>query len=639
MTEPTWIDLEVAVESLGEAGYRASLRSPGGEATVTFPPPFAPGDLLKIRELVIAGMGRESGDVQKVLEAAGRELFRAVFHDDAAVVLRLNLEEARREGRRLRIRLHLRRAREANVWPWEYLGDEVGPLEIAEDAPIVRYLDLARPIRPLAIELPLRVLVVIADVGPEPLDVEAEWRQVQAAFEPLVTQRRAVLDRLSKPLLSALERRLRKEEWHVVHFVGHGRFHGETGAGEILLRGERGGVRYVEGRKLASALRGRQMPRLVVLNACESARTREDDSFAGVAPSLVWHGVPAVVAMQYPISDAAAIDWVGRFYREIVEEQPVDAALAIAKREMFFGEHAVEWGTLVLYLRTPDGRLFVTRRSQEETTTSHPIVDWLQRMARSRALRLVAGSLLLILASWFALYRMGYLPPNRLSIVEVAGARPIPPVQNPPECPTPRGASMQFVLVQPGRFMMGSADEAQPTEVPRPFCLGTYEVTQGQWKEVLGSLPEGFPSPLKGDQLPVLKVSYPLAMKFVRALNQKEGGAVFRLPTEAEWEYAARAGKSFGEEPPPGPGNANCGSSGPARVGSFGKNPWGFYDMNGNVAEWVSDTDEGKETQVRKGGSFSSVFKSCRSSNSSKVQGSRHNQDTGLRIVREIASP
>jgi formylglycine-generating enzyme required for sulfatase activity len=160
---------------------------------------------------------------------------------------------------------------------------------------------------------------------------------------------------------------------------------------------------------------------------------------------------------------------------------------------------------------------------------------------------------------------------------------------------------MELVLIQAGTFQMGSTDSgADDDEKPvhtvrisRPFYLGQYEVTQAQWEAVMGNNPSKF----KGDPShPVEQVSWDNVQEFIRRLNAKEGGARYRLPTEAEWEYAARAGSttvySFGDSASQlgqsawYEDNAD-GATHP--VGRLQPNAWGLYDMHGNVWEWVQD--------------------------------------------------
>ena len=130
--------------------------------------------------------------------------------------------------------------------------------------------------------------------------------------------------------------------------------------------------------------------------------------------------------------------------------------------------------------------------------------------------------------------------------------------------------------------------------ISRPFYLGKHEVTQAQWEAVM----ERNPSRFKGDAtLPVENVSWPDVQEFIRRLNARERGtAVYRLPTEAQWEYAARAGSitsfSFGKSLRQlrryAWYKANAGGT-THPVGQLQPNAWGLYDMHGNVREWVQD--------------------------------------------------
>lgn len=159
---------------------------------------------------------------------------------------------------------------------------------------------------------------------------------------------------------------------------------------------------------------------------------------------------------------------------------------------------------------------------------------------------------------------------------------------------------MEFVLIPEGTFMMGSPrGEGDMDERPRhkvtisrPFYMQTTEVTQRQWKALLGTNPSKF----KGDDLPVEQATWEDAQEFVRKLNAKEGTDKYRLPTEAEWEYACRAGNegkwTFGnDESSLGEYAWYSGNSGGKTqpVGKKRPNAWGLYDMHGNVYEWCQD--------------------------------------------------
>ena len=174
-----------------------------------------------------------------------------------------------------------------------------------------------------------------------------------------------------------------------------------------------------------------------------------------------------------------------------------------------------------------------------------------------------------------------------------------PPADRPSEAPAEvrNSVAMEFVRIPAGEFRMGStSSEALAHEQPvtrvrisRAFDLGKYEVTQGQWAAVMGSNPSYFDE--CGLDCPVEVVSWNDAQEFIRRLNAMDGAGTYRLPTEAEWEYAARAGTTGDRY-----GNLDAiawygGNSGDRThpVGQKVPNAWGLYDMLGNVYEWVQD--------------------------------------------------
>ena len=155
---------------------------------------------------------------------------------------------------------------------------------------------------------------------------------------------------------------------------------------------------------------------------------------------------------------------------------------------------------------------------------------------------------------------------------------------------------MELIWCPPGSFIMGPSGEnspAHPVVLTKGFYLGKYEVTQEQYQKVVRKNPSYF----KGNTLPVECVFWKEAVGFCRVLNKMERtlpGWEFALPTEAEWEYACRAGTttaySWGNAVSPQLANyEESGLNKTVKVGSYKANPWGFYDMHGNVAEWTGD--------------------------------------------------
>ncbi len=218
-----------------------------------------------------------------------------------------------------------------------------------------------------------------------------------------------------------------------------------------------------------------------------------------------------------------------------------------------------------------------------------------------------------------------------------------------------KGIKLQMALIPAGKFMMGSPeteknraeDEIQhEVTITKPFYIGTYEVTQEQWQAVMGNNP----SEVKGAKLPLTNVSWGMCQDFIKKLNDKTKGG-YRLPTEAEWEYACRAGTktvySFGDVISKADANYDGETIKP--VGSYKPNAFGLYDMHGNVWEWCNDwfgdydLKENKDPQgvsngerkVVRGGSFflNESFSRSFTRGDGDAPTVRNNYD-GLRLVR-----
>ena len=242
------------------------------------------------------------------------------------------------------------------------------------------------------------------------------------------------------------------------------------------------------------------------------------------------------------------------------------------------------------------------------------------------------------------------------------------PRQTPPRLAQPKtlrnSIGMDFVLIRAGTFQMGANDSSvydsekpvHTVRITQPFYLGKYEVTQGQWQTVMGNNPSQF----TGDpNRPVENVSWDDAQEFIRRLNGREGGVMYRLPTEAEWEYAARAGTttqwSFGDEVRQLDRYAWCycydiAGKQTHPVGQMQPNPWGLYDMHGNVWEWVQDwygsyasgtaVDPAGPSwgwdRVRRGGSWNwfNVLGLCSSGRRDSTPPGVRDSDLGFRLLR-----
>jgi formylglycine-generating enzyme required for sulfatase activity len=226
----------------------------------------------------------------------------------------------------------------------------------------------------------------------------------------------------------------------------------------------------------------------------------------------------------------------------------------------------------------------------------------------------------------------------------------------------PGGVSLKMALIPPGSFWMGSPEgQGSDHEHPRHrvtltqgFYLGVCPVTQSQWQAVMGSNPSRF----KGEHRPVEMVSWDDCQKFCEELGKKTGKR-YRLPSEAEWEYACRAGTlteyhtGDGVEALKRAGwcsyDGNYGSAKETKpVGQFERNAWGLFDMHGNVWEWCLDdmrkytkedyTDRidrttGRVARVLRGGSWDSIPSRCRAAYRLRFGPGIANVNIGLRVV------
>jgi formylglycine-generating enzyme len=235
---------------------------------------------------------------------------------------------------------------------------------------------------------------------------------------------------------------------------------------------------------------------------------------------------------------------------------------------------------------------------------------------------------------------------------------------------TVNGVSFKMVRIPAGEFMMGSpSDEPDrgknetqhQVRISRDFWMGQTEVTQGLWKAVMGSNPSHFSN--CGDDCPLELVSWNDCQEFIRKLNGMVSGGNFRLPTEAEWEYACRAGSTTpfntgrclktdqanydGNYPYIGCSKGEYRKR-PVRAGSYSANAWGLYDMHGNVWEWCQDwygdypsgsvTDptgpSGGSNRVCRGGSWLYDAGFCRSADRRYGTPDDRSYYLGLRLAR-----
>jgi hypothetical protein len=393
----TYQDFDLLIERGGAGSYQARvLRSPAGEsAPVQFTLPFSPVELENLVLKVSRTRRTRGGRPESApLKDFGGKLYSAVFQDELRDLLRSSLSQthARQVGMRLRLRL-ADVPELANV-PWEFLYDPRRNRFLAQSrrTPLVRYLDLPDPPQPLSVAGPLRLLVMISSPSDYPeLDVEHEWNALTGALAEQVAEGHVVVERLPANM-STLRRRLRREQFHVFHFIGHGAYRRDWDDGVLVLEDSNGRPHEVPGEELGGLLNEYDLTRLAVLNACEGARSDVSDPFAGVAQSLIQQGLPAVVAMQFEISDDAAVVFSHGLYAAIADGYPLEAALAEARGAIRDEGNFTEWGTPVLYSRAADGRLFDLSGQSRTPEATRLLREEADRKARQEAERRAVDS-------------------------------------------------------------------------------------------------------------------------------------------------------------------------------------------------------------------------------------------------------
>jgi CHAT domain len=368
-------DLSVAVEPKPEGGYQArALASPFGPGTAPFDLPLRREDLeALIREagasvlaptsvrdlgsspdLSVPGAARHPAEA---LRRIGAELFRMLLGGPVREIYLLSrgrVDSHPDRGLRIRVVLPVD-SPEAGLLqavPWESLYCEETRELLARSArtPVVRILPLPWASVPFTNPdpAPVRILIVVANPkGTKPLNANDERDRIVEAWKS--QQRKVEIKVLPACTLRDLTEALRADSYQATHFITHGSFDPRSGAGSLLLEAPDGGPHPVPGAILGETLKARRELQAVFLNACRTSQTGSkpgQDPLLGTAAALVRAGVPAVLAMQFPISDRGARIFSETVYRSLARGGALD--------------EAVSEGRLALVQADPESREWVT---------------------------------------------------------------------------------------------------------------------------------------------------------------------------------------------------------------------------------------------------------------------------------------
>jgi tetratricopeptide (TPR) repeat protein len=391
------IDIRLRASDHADGSCPVSISGPDDRrAEGRFRSPFSSEEI----DRALAAMDQGTGDSDDAREF-GERLFRALFQGAVAGIYVASQDGAAPA----RVRLTVDAPDLARI-PWELLVDPSRGGALALRGRFVRGIASEGGARPLAVEPPLRVLIV--DSSPRDqvaLESQFEARDVQTALKPVVAQGRIEVVVLQHATLSALLNALREaatanppRPFHVLHWIGHGMIDTATNANVLMFEDDDGYSDPVDGARLADVLHGSDV-RLVLLNACHSAAPTPAQSpvpaaetTRGIAEVLLTSGIPAVVGMRVSVLDETARRFAHEFYEALADGRAIDDAVLDARR-LVVGRStgdAAEMGVPIVYLRSGTGELLMSVT---------PVSWWQRPLLRFRRLAPLGKVAIFVLAT------------------------------------------------------------------------------------------------------------------------------------------------------------------------------------------------------------------------------------------------
>jgi|SRR5215510_6110426 len=374
--EISYLDFEMTVEKSSADKYVIRAEFGDQNAQATFVNPFNEDKREIINSTLTAAALRRTAktrlsnvpEVNRMKEFGG-VLFDSLINgplDDFYTKCRSLAEQ---ECKGIRWRLSLDPTLED--LPWEFLSYRDRFLALDPRNPIVRYIKPDTWIAPLESEHPLRLLLVIAHPQDQvPLNTTEEKDRILGALKPLIDKKQIQVNIIEGPnTWEQLINKLLRDDTHILHFIGHGSFDKVSREGVLMMEDIDGNSMSVDSERLSVLMQGKSRLRLIVLNSCLGSVGDAVQPFSSVAAGMVRSGIPAVIAMQFEITDDAAREIAETFYTALALNRPVDAALTEARRKIYLThENSLEWATPILYMQVPDGQLF--QFTIKETTLS-----------------------------------------------------------------------------------------------------------------------------------------------------------------------------------------------------------------------------------------------------------------------------
>lgn len=386
--EIKYLDFELSIDREAGDEYVVRAKSGQGKAEVRFTNPFNEDKRKIVKSLLTAAALRSVALTRQVKmrsatapEVREMKTFGSLlFQESVSGAVKDFYQKCQSQADQDRCGIRLRLALDESVddLPWEFLCLNDDFVALNPKSPVVRYIEGTAPCSLVKVEYPLRVLVVIAKPSDEiPLDTDAEKKSIDDALRPLTEQGLVELDYIEgNDTWEKLMDALLPNRTHILHFIGHGAFDEKNGEGVLIMADADGKTMVLDSERLRVLVQGKSRLALIVLNSCLGTQAGDAQPFSSVAAGLVKSGIPAVIAMQFEISDVAARAIAETFYTSLALNMPVDAALTEARRRIFLSDrNSLEWATPILYMQVPDGQLFEFKGPRPQTKPPAPIEE------------------------------------------------------------------------------------------------------------------------------------------------------------------------------------------------------------------------------------------------------------------------
>ncbi|MCB8980864.1 MAG: CHAT domain-containing protein [Ardenticatenaceae bacterium] len=359
-------DFDITIRPSGTSNtYRIEAKSPNGEASAAAP------QLFPFEDDEYQYLARSLRDVQisepQFANDMGEILRKFLFPAPIQELFTTTLNVSRAKGRDgIRVRININEeSNELYQVPWEYCRDDKSFLSLNADTPLVRYMPTNRAPSPISVPSPVKILLAWANPESlDKLDVQSEIDAVKDALAQFVESGKVVIDELENATPNTLVSKVRQNPPHIFHFIGHGALL-PAGGGALALDNGRKAHVLLDGDRMLRLFQGDDT-KLIILSACQSGATSDkseksssSQAFMGLAPKLVWGGLPAVVAMQYDLPNQAARPFMQTLYEFLALGKPLDTAVTEARIGLDFNIlESPYWGIPVLFMRAPDGNIW-----------------------------------------------------------------------------------------------------------------------------------------------------------------------------------------------------------------------------------------------------------------------------------------